>query len=83
MLRPQVKLEGGRFPASWALGWQIFRNNNRDFVYHGGDNEGFHCAAVASVAGQSGFVMMTNGESGTSILTNLIVDDTVQTFLAS
>ena len=83
MLRPQVKLEGGQFPASWALGWQVFHNTNRDFIYHGGDNDGFHCGTVASVAGQSGFVMMTNGEGGTSVLKNLIVDETMQAFLAS
>ena len=83
MLRPHITVEGGRYPASWALGWQIFHNKDRDFIYHGGDNEGFHCAAVASVAGQSGFVAMTNGEGGTSVLRNLIVDEPMQEFLAS
>ena len=83
MLRPHIPVEGGRYPASWALGWQIFHNKDRDFIYHGGDNEGFHCAAVASVAGRSGFVAMTNGEGGTSVLRNLIVDEPMQEFLAS
>ena len=83
MLRPHITVERGRYPASWALGWQIFHNKDRDFIYHGGDNEGFHCAAVASVAGQSGFVAMTNGEGGTSVLRNLIVDEPMQEFLAS
>jgi CubicO group peptidase (beta-lactamase class C family) len=83
MLRPHVKLEGGEFPAWWALGWQIFHKNNRDFIYHGGDNEGFHCAAVASVAGKSGFVAMTNGESGTSILRSILTMDVMQEFLAA
>jgi CubicO group peptidase (beta-lactamase class C family) len=83
MLRPHITVEGGRYPASWALGWQIFHNKDRDFIYHGGDNEGFHCAAVASVAGRSGFVAMTNGEGGTSVLRNLIVDEPMQEFLAS
>lgn len=83
MLRPHVKLEGGQYPASWALGWQIFHNKNRDFIFHGGDNEGFHCAAVASVEGQSGFVAMTNGENGPSVLKNLLGADLMQRFLAS
>jgi CubicO group peptidase (beta-lactamase class C family) len=83
MLRPQVRIDGGRYPASWALGWQVFHNTNRDFIYHGGDNEGFHCAAVASVAGKSGFVAMTNGENGPSVLTNLLTDHLMQEFLAS
>jgi len=83
MLRPHVKIEGGRYPASWALGWQIFHNQNRDFFYHGGDNEGFHCAAVASVAGRSGFVAMTNGDNGPLILSHLLMEDAMQQFLAS
>lgn len=83
MLRPQVKIEGGQFAASWALGWQIFHNANRDFIYHGGDNEGFHCGAVASVEGKSGFVVMTNGENGTKVLRNLITDEGIQRFLVA
>jgi len=82
MLRPQVSIEGGRYPASWALGWQIFHNRDRDFLYHGGDNEGFHCFAVASVAGKSGIVVMTNGESGTAFLQKLLEDENTQAFLA-
>jgi CubicO group peptidase (beta-lactamase class C family) len=81
MQRPHVKLEGGQFPASWALGWQIFHNASRDFLYHGGDNRGFHCGVVASVAGQSGFVVMTNAENGTQIVRNLITADAMQEFL--
>ena len=83
MLRPHVRLEGGRYPASWALGWQIFHNEQRDFMYHGGDNEGFHCAAVASPVGKCGFVVMTNGEGGTALLTKLLTDEAMQAFLAS
>jgi CubicO group peptidase (beta-lactamase class C family) len=82
MLRPHVKLEGGEFPASWALGWQIFQSANRDFIHHGGDNKGFHCVATASVAGRSGFVAMTNGEKGPSVLRNLLTLDLMQEFLA-
>jgi len=83
MLRPHVKLEGGQYPASWALGWQIFRNEGRDFIFHGGDNKGFHCATVASVKGKSGFVAMTNGDNGPEILKNLLMADPMQQFLAA
>jgi CubicO group peptidase (beta-lactamase class C family) len=83
MLRPHVKLEGGRYPASWALGWQIFHNADRDFIYHGGDNEGFHCFAVASVAGRSGLVVMTNGEGGTTVLQRVLIDGVTQAFLTN
>ena len=82
MLRPQVKLEGGQFPASWALGWQVFHNRDRDFIYHGGDNQGFHCAVVASVETRRGFVAMTNGEGGPSVLRELIMGEGMQQFLA-
>jgi hypothetical protein len=82
MLRPQVKLEASPHPASWALGWQIFHNKDRDFFSHGGDNDGFHCAAVGSVAGRSGFVAMTNGENGPSVLNRLFEDGRMQEFLA-
>ena len=83
MLRPHVKLEGGMYPASWALGWQVFHNKDRDFIYHGGDNKGFHCSVVASVAGKSGFVAMTNGENGSTVLRSLLTLDAMQEFLLS
>lgn len=82
MLRPHVKLEG-QYPSSWALGWQIFHNPNRDFIYHGGDNAGFHCGALASVAGRCGYVVMTNGDNGPDVLKKLVTDDLMQQFLAS
>jgi CubicO group peptidase (beta-lactamase class C family) len=82
MLRPHVKLEGGRYPASWSLGWQIFHNNNRDFLFHGGDNDGFHCYAVASIAGRSGLVVMTNAEGGTQFLAKVLTDEGTQAFLS-
>jgi hypothetical protein len=81
MLRPHVKLEGGQFPASWALGWQIFQNGGRDFLYHGGDNEGVHCFAVASAPGRCGLVVMTNAEGGTTLVRNVIMDAETQEFL--
>jgi CubicO group peptidase (beta-lactamase class C family) len=83
MLRPHVKIDGGRYPASWSLGWQIFHNDNRDYFFHGGDNDGFHCFAVASVAGRSGLVVMTNGEGGTKFLAQVITDEATQAFLSA
>lgn len=79
MLRPHIKLEGPS-PSSWALGWQIF-HNERDFIYHGGDNKGFHCGALASVDGQCGYVVMTNGDSGPDVLRKLVTDEVTQEFL--
>jgi CubicO group peptidase (beta-lactamase class C family) len=81
MLRPSVKLDKSEPPSSWALGWQVFHSPARDFIYHGGDNRGFHCAAVGSVAGQSGYVAMTNGDSGVSVLRSILTLDVMQEFL--
>ena len=81
MLRHHVRLEGTPFPSSWALGWQIFHTERRDFIYHGGDNKGFHCSAVASVAGKSGYVAMTNGENGNEVLRRILTSEAGQAFL--
>jgi CubicO group peptidase (beta-lactamase class C family) len=83
MLRPSVKLDKSEPPSSWALGWQIFHGPGRDFIYHGGDNRGFHCAAVGSVAGQSGYVAMTNGDGGVSVLRSILTLDVMQEFLSA
>lgn len=73
MLRPQVKLND-EYSSSWALGWRIFPGEKGNFIYHGGDNEGFHCAASASVDNKSGYVVMTNGENGPAILASLATE---------
>jgi CubicO group peptidase (beta-lactamase class C family) len=67
MVRPVVKLDDGT-NGSWALGWRIQPTEKGDFVMHGGDNEGFHCVAVASPSLRNGYVVMTNGESGVAVL---------------
>jgi CubicO group peptidase (beta-lactamase class C family) len=82
MLRPHVKIDSAQFPASWALGWQIIHSGDHDFIFHGGDNDGFHSMAVASVAGRCGFVAMTNGENGALLLNKLLLYDGTQRFLA-
>ena len=65
-----------------GAGWQIFQNKNRDLSIHGGDNDGFHCCAVASVERKSGFDVITNGDNGPGILKNLIMGS-MQEFLAA
>jgi len=81
MLRPQVKLPSTDYPSSWALGWQIFHNKTGDFIYHGGDNRGFHCSAVASATRKCGYVAMTNGDNGQALLGNVNTMDAMQQFL--
>ena len=83
MLRPHVKLPATEYPSSWALGWQIFHDKAGDFIYHGGDNRGFHCSAVASATRKCGYVAMTNGDNGPAVLGNLNMMDAMQQFLTA
>ena len=83
MIRPHVKLTSGPVPASWALGWQIFHNGRGDFIYHGGNNRGFHCGAVGTVAGKRGFVAMTNGQNGATIVRNVLMTTPMQEFMSA
>jgi len=71
MLRPQVDLRPGDFlgdgrslRSSWSLGWQVLHLDNGDVHCHGGDYDGFHSMSAMSLPRQSGFVVMSNGESG-------------------
>ncbi len=68
MLRPHVKVDELR---SWSLGWQIIHSGGRNFITHGGDNEGFHAFAAASVDARTGYIVMTNGDGGVALLNKL------------
>jgi hypothetical protein len=50
MLRPQVKISD-EYSTSYGAGWQIQHSENSNFIMHGGDNNGFHAFAAASVDG--------------------------------
>ena len=80
MLRKQVAIND-EFSSSWALGWRIIPSGGRDFFMHGGVNRGFHSVALASLEGRSGYVAMTNGENGGTVLNNLITAPVMQRFL--
>jgi CubicO group peptidase (beta-lactamase class C family) len=67
MLRPQVKV-AEEYSLSWALGWKVLRFRGRTVTSHGGDNPGFHCTSAAALESKSGFVMMTNSDSGVALL---------------
>ncbi len=77
MLRPHVKVVSGSYPSSWGLGWQIQDNG---LINHGGDNQGFHCHAIASPRLKSGFVVMTNGDSGPAVIQQLFALPAVNSF---
>jgi CubicO group peptidase (beta-lactamase class C family) len=64
MLRPHVGATSNFGPASWALGWQILHRPEGDIICHGGANPGYQSYAAASVDRRSGFVILTNSDSG-------------------
>jgi CubicO group peptidase (beta-lactamase class C family) len=72
MLRPAVKVEDGSgFSGWWALGWHVERRGDVDLVGHGGDQTGFHSTSEISVAGRSGYVILTNGDNGWKLIRDL------------
>ena len=73
MIRPQVRVDAS---SSWALGWQIQHHPKGDLLAHGGDNPGFKASVVASVARRSGYVILTNGDSGGEVIGALTNGDT-------
>ena len=67
MLRPQVKVDGAK---SWALGWELQHTPDGTLIEHQGGQSGFQAFAAASVERQSGYVILTNSESGWKIFYN-------------
>jgi CubicO group peptidase (beta-lactamase class C family) len=70
MVRPHVQI-GEQYSQAWAMGWKTLRFRGRTVISHGGDNTGFHCTSAAALESKSGFVMMTNGESGVALLRDI------------
>jgi CubicO group peptidase (beta-lactamase class C family) len=81
MMRPQVSVPSGDMQASWAIGWAIVHDGDHNILYHSGDDTGWHTIGVASAANKSGFVAMTNGDTGTQVLGKLLMSDSMQRFL--
>jgi CubicO group peptidase (beta-lactamase class C family) len=79
MVRPQVKVDER---TSWALGWQIRHTGTGNIIQHGGDNKGFHAFVAASVEKRSGWIVMTNGDSGWKLFRNQVFWDALNAFLA-
>jgi CubicO group peptidase (beta-lactamase class C family) len=81
MLRPQVAVPNADQRSSWAIGWAIVHDGDHEFIYHAGDDNGWHALAVASAASKSGFVAMTNGDNGTRVLEKILMSDEIQRLL--
>jgi CubicO group peptidase (beta-lactamase class C family) len=81
MVHPQVPVPNSAVRTSWALGWAIVHDAEHDFLYHSGDDTGWHTMAVASLANKSGFVAMTNGDIGNQVLGKVLMANSMQRFL--
>jgi CubicO group peptidase (beta-lactamase class C family) len=68
MLRPHIEVDGSPIRASWALGWQIWHQEQGTIVAHGGDSDGWHSQSAFSPERQHGFVILTNGEGGLPLI---------------
>jgi CubicO group peptidase (beta-lactamase class C family) len=74
MIRPHVKVDD---TSSWALGWKILHQpDGNNLISHGGDNPGFKAFVVGSPARKSGYVILTNGDSGGEVIGKLTNGDT-------
>ena len=71
MFRPQValredqKIDGAN---AWALGWAVREKEN--IVLHSGGQSGFRSLMMVSIKRKSGFVILTNSDSGGYLLNN-------------
>jgi hypothetical protein len=90
MTRPAVAVPDEAAPVptdprrtSWALGWQVFRTRDGNVIAHGGDVDGAHSFAVASVSHRSAYVVMTNGDSGWKLTHELITSDEMHRLLTA
>jgi CubicO group peptidase (beta-lactamase class C family) len=73
MLHPQTAVETtNEYRADWALGWRVVTTGDAIFIGHGGDNPGSHCLSEACPARRSGFVIMTNGDDGVSLIKRVV-----------
>ena len=73
MFRPQVKLREDQKidgASSWALGWAVRERESGNIVLHSGGQSGFRSLMMVSIERKSGFVMLTNGDSGGYFLYN-------------
>lgn len=67
MLRPQMRLGLDQKiddASAWALGWAIQERATGNVIVHSGGQAGFRSLAMASVERKSGYVLLTNGDSG-------------------
>lgn len=68
-LRPQSPApEEGPFPTSWALGFMTVEVDGATFIGHGGNNGNYRALAGFIKETGDGFVVLTNSQSGQSMI---------------
>jgi CubicO group peptidase (beta-lactamase class C family) len=73
MFRPQVKLREDQKidgATAWALGWAVQERQSGNIVLHSGGQSGFRSLMMVSLERKSGFVLLTNGDSGGYLVYN-------------
>jgi CubicO group peptidase (beta-lactamase class C family) len=81
MLKPQIEIPFP-FKAHWALGWQVWHLDLGDLIAHGGDDEGWHSQSAFSPDRKTGFVILTNGEGGQSLIWDQLLKPLVSVVFA-
>ncbi|MEM7254276.1 MAG: serine hydrolase domain-containing protein [Pseudomonadota bacterium] len=56
----------------WGLGWGIERRGSSTLLFHWGDNPGFNCFALLDPAERFATVILTNGQSGRRVYSNVL-----------
>jgi hypothetical protein len=85
MFRPQVKLpedEKIDGATSWALGWAVQERPTGNVLVHSGGQSGFRSLAMASVDRRSGFIILTNSDSGGWVVDGQAFGDAMNRLLA-
>lgn len=85
MLRPQVRLPDAEKidgADSWTLGWAIQQRPTGNVIVHSGGQAGFRSLAMAAVERKSGFIMLTNGDTGGRVIYDQTLMDRLTPLLA-
>jgi CubicO group peptidase (beta-lactamase class C family) len=79
-LREDQRIDGA---SSWALGWAVRERENGNIVMHSGGQSGFRSLMMVSIERKSGFVILTNSDSGGYLLYNADLEKLLNPLFAS
>lgn len=76
MITPRVSTELPLRERAMGLGFFVTSLNDPAYFGHGGSNEGYRCGLVASRDGRFGTAIMTNGDNGSSLHSEILMSIT-------